>query len=83
MFEWQEDDNSVLCQQAIPKKMHEDILYSYPVRQIYYDPIENEYDYCEEYDSGAPGGGPLDDDNDDALYLNGDDMGMSQQDSAC
>lgn len=77
VFEWTEDDNGVLCRQAVSKNMREDILNSYPACQIYYDPIENEYDCCEEYDSGAPGG-PLNDDfdDDDSLAWYGDDVDM-------
>ena len=62
MFEWTEDDNGVLCRQAVSKKMCEDILEAYQGR-TYYDPIENEYDCCEEYDSGAPGGSSDDDES--------------------
>lgn len=78
VFEWQEDNNGDLWWQAVPKKMCKDILYIYPTHQIYYDPIENEYNCCEEYDSGAPGGGPLDDDNtNDGVSWNDDDVGMN------
>ena len=35
--------------------MHEDVLADYPACQIYYDPIENKYNCCREYDSGTPG----------------------------
>jgi hypothetical protein len=66
VFEWIEDDNGVLCRQAVPKKMREDILHFYRNGEIYYDPIENEYD-C--YDSGAHG--PDDDDN---LFYDGNDI---------
>ncbi|KAF8814312.1 hypothetical protein BYT27DRAFT_7219882 [Phlegmacium glaucopus] len=77
VFEWLVDDNGDLYRQAIPKKMRKDILDSYLARQIYYDPIENEYDCCEEYDSGAPGG-PLDDSDSDDVSWDGDDVGMNQ-----
>ena len=53
---------------------------SYPARQIYFDPIENEYDCCDEYDSGAPGGSMDDNDNDDSVSWDGGDVGMSQAD---
>jgi hypothetical protein len=78
VFEWIEDDNGVLCRQAVSKKMREDILGAYETGQIYYDPIENEYDCCEEYDSGAPGR-PLDDDDDD-LSWSDNDVDMNQAD---
>ncbi|KAF8809169.1 hypothetical protein BYT27DRAFT_7095022, partial [Phlegmacium glaucopus] len=77
VFEWLVDDNGDLYWQAVPKKMHEDILNSYLAHQIYYDPIENEYDCCEEYDSGTPGG-PLDDSDSDNVSWDGDDVGMNQ-----
>ncbi|KAF8800628.1 hypothetical protein BYT27DRAFT_7216907 [Phlegmacium glaucopus] len=77
VFEWLVDDNGDLYRQAVPKKMREDILNSYLARQIYYDPIENKYDCCEEYDSGAPGG-PLDDSDSDDVSWDGDDVGMNQ-----
>jgi hypothetical protein len=81
VFEWTEDDNGVLCRQAVSRKMREDILNSYPECQIYYDPIDNEYDCCVEYDSGAPGG-PFnnDDDDDDSMSWYGDDMEVNQAD---
>ena len=78
VFEWTEDENGVLCRQAVSKKMREDILESYQGR-TYYDPIENEYDCCEEYDSGAPGGPSDDDDDDDELAWYGNDVDMNQQ----
>jgi hypothetical protein len=77
VFEWLEDDNGDLCRQAVPKSMREDILSTYLECHIYYDPIENEYDCCEEYDSGTPGG-PLDDDDD--MSWDGDDMDINQVD---
>ncbi|KAF8808094.1 hypothetical protein BYT27DRAFT_7211687 [Phlegmacium glaucopus] len=77
VFEWLVDDNGDLYRQAVPKKMREDILDSYPACQIYYDPIENKYDCCEEYDSGTPGG-PLDDSDSDDVSWDGDDVGMNQ-----
>jgi hypothetical protein len=83
VFEWQEDDNGVLCRQAVPKSMREDILGAHLACQIYYDPIENEFDCCEEYDSGAPGGrldGDDDDDTIDGVSWDGDDVGMNQAD---
>ncbi|KAF8805256.1 hypothetical protein BYT27DRAFT_7297597 [Phlegmacium glaucopus] len=61
VFEWTADDNGNLCWEVVPKKMHEDILGSYRACQIYYDPIENEYDSCKEYNSGVPGE-PVEDD---------------------
>ena len=59
--------------------MREDVLGAYRVCHIYYDPIENEYDCCEEYDSGTPGG-PLDDDDDVGSVLSwyGNDVDMNQ-----
>ena len=78
VFEWTEDDNGVLCRQAVSKKMREDILGTYRESQIYYDPIENEYDCCEEYDSGAPGGPSYYDDDDMAYY--GNDVDTNQAD---
>jgi hypothetical protein len=64
VFEWLVNDKGELFREAVPKKMREDVLGNYPDRQIYYDPIENEYDCCEEYDSGAPGE-PFDDNDSD------------------
>ena len=64
VFEWVANENGNLVREAVPKKMREDVLGNYPDRQIYYDPIENEYDCCEEYDSGAPGE-PFDDNDSD------------------
>ena len=66
VFEWTEDDNGVLCRQAVPKKMREDILHFYRNGEIWYDPIENEYD-C--YDSGAHEA-----DDDDDLFYEGNDV---------
>ena len=80
VFEWEEDDNGSLSRQAIPMKLRKDILDSYPASQIYYDPIENEYDCCDQYDSGAPGG-PLDnDDTDDNVSWDGVNVDMNQVD---
>jgi hypothetical protein len=78
VFEWIEDDNGALCRQAVSKKMREDILHFYKDR-IYYDPIENEYDCCDEYNSGAPGE-PLDDDDDDWSWC-GNDVDTNQADN--
>ena len=75
VFEWIEDDNGVLYRQPVSKKMREDVLGSFKASQIYYDPIDNEYDCCEEYDSGAPGGpSDADDDadDDDAVWYGND-----------
>ncbi|KAF8812973.1 hypothetical protein BYT27DRAFT_7251316 [Phlegmacium glaucopus] len=77
MFEWTADDNGNLCREVVPKKMREDILGSYRACQIYYDPIENEYDCCKEYNSGAPGE-PVDDYIDDCLSWDGDDVSINQ-----
>ena len=77
VFEWVEDDNGVLCRQAVSKKMREDILCFYKDK-IHYDPIENEYNCCEEYNSGAPGE-PLDDD-DDIFSWCGNDVDTNQAD---
>lgn len=78
VFEWTEDDNGVLCRQAISTRMREDVLCTYKEYQIYYDPIENEYDCCDEYNSGAPGGF-LDDDDDDLSWY-GNDVDTNQAD---
>lgn len=80
VFEWQEDVNGVLYRQVVPKRLREDVLYFYPECQIYYDPIENEYDCCVEYNSGASGGPLDDDDDDDVSWDGGDDVGMNQAD---
>ena len=80
VFEWQDDDNGDLCQQAVPMKMCEDVLSTYPAYQIYYDPIENEYDCCEEYDSGASGGSLEDDDTDDGVSWDDVGVDMNQAD---
>ncbi|KAF8801731.1 hypothetical protein BYT27DRAFT_7261643 [Phlegmacium glaucopus] len=77
MFEWTADDNGNLCREVVPKKMREDILGSYRACQIYYDPIENEYNCCEEYNSGAPGE-PIDDYIDDCLSWDGDNVSINQ-----
>ena len=77
-----EDDNGVLIQRGVSKRMNEDVLSYYQVCHIYYDPIKNEYDCCEKYDLGAPGG-PLDDDDDDDdddIFWDGNDMNMNQAD---
>src|SRR5271169_6409383 len=58
--------------------MGEDVVGDYPPSQVYYDPIENEYDCCEEYDSGALGEAPNDYDNDDAISWGADDVGVGQ-----
>ena len=79
VFEWVEDENGDLYRQATSKKMREDNLGNYPARQIHYDPIENEYDCCREYDSGAFGE-PFDDDIDDYLCWDDDDVGIIQVD---
>jgi hypothetical protein len=81
VFEWTEDDNGNLFRQAVSKKMRKDILDSYRVCQIHYDPIENEYDCCVEYDSGAPGGPLDDDDDDDDFFWSGNDVDMDQADN--
>jgi hypothetical protein len=82
VFEWIEDDNGNLCRQAVSKKMREDTLDSYLASQIYYDPIENEYDCCIEHDSGAPGG-PMDDDDDDDddFFWSGNDVDVNRADN--
>lgn len=78
VFEWTEDDNGVLIRRGVSKRMNEDVLSYYQACHVYYDPIENEYDCCEKYDSGAPGG-PLDDDDDD-IFWDGNDVNMNQAD---
>jgi hypothetical protein len=80
VFEWEVDDNGDLCRQVVPSKMREDILSTYEASQIYYDPIENEYDCCEEYDSGAPGGPLEDDDTDDGVSWDDVGVDMNQAD---
>lgn len=72
VFEWVVDDDGALVREAVPKKMREDVLGNYPDRQIYYDPIENEYDCCEEYDSGVPGESFDDNDSDYGDFSWGD-----------
>jgi hypothetical protein len=79
VFEWVENDNGDLFREAVSKKMREDVLADYPARQIYYDPIENEYDCCREYDSGAPGEASNDYDNaDDTISWGDSDVGEGQ-----
>src|SRR5271168_1605600 len=59
--------------------MREDVLADYPARQIYYDPIENEYDCCREYDSGASGeASNYYDDADDTISWGDNDVGEGQ-----
>ena len=58
--------------------MHHDVLGDYPPSQVYYDPIENEYDCCKEYDSDAPGEAPNDYDDDDTISWGADDVGVGQ-----
>ena len=77
VFEWVEDDDGVLRRQAVSKKMRDDILDFYKDK-IHYDPIENEYDCCEEYNSGATGE-PVGDDDDD-LFWCGNDVETNQGD---
>jgi hypothetical protein len=80
VFEWVVNDDGDFVRQAVPRKMREDVLGDYPPSQVYYDPIENEYDCCEEYDSGAPGeaSNDYDDDGDDAISWGADDVGVGQ-----
>ena len=67
VFGWAVNDNGNFIWQAIPKKMHEDVLVDYPPSQVYYGPIKNEYDCCEEYKSSAPGEAPNDYNNDNTI----------------
>ena len=76
VFEWTEDDNGILCQQAIPMRMCKDILHLYPGK-TYYDAIENEYNCCDEYDSSEPGRPPVDDDD---LFWDGNNVVMNKAD---
>jgi len=78
VFEWVVNDDGDLFREAVPKKMREDVLSDYPPHQVYYDPIENEYDCCEEYDSGAPGESSNDYVNDDTISWGDDDVGVDQ-----
>ena len=79
VFEWVVNDNGDLFREAVSKKMREDVLADYPARQIYYDPIENEYDCCREYDSGASGeASNYYDDADDTISWGDNDVGEGQ-----
>ena len=53
VFEWLLNSEGDLVRVSVSRKMREQTLGSYPTYQVYYDPIENEYDCCEEFDSGA------------------------------
>jgi len=80
VFEWRRDDydSDVWIRESISTNMREDILKFYQ-GATYYDPIENEYDCCAEYDSGAAAG-PLDDDDDDDWSWDGNDVDLNQTD---
>jgi hypothetical protein len=75
VFEWLVNDHGDLIREAVPKKMREDVLGSYPAYQIHYNPIENEYDCCDKYDSGIPGESFDDDDSNGSLAWTDDDVG--------
>lgn len=65
VFEWVHNSDGDLVRESVSAKMREQTLSFYPTFQIYYDPIENEYDCCEEYNSGAVNDNMDDNDIDD------------------
>ena len=73
VFEWVRNSAGDLIRESVSARMREETLGFYPTNQIYYDPIENEYDCCEEYNSGAGNVNVDDNDIEDDLRWECDD----------
>ena len=65
VFEWLKNSEGDLVRVSVSAKMRERTLGSYATYQIYYDAKENEYDCCDEYNSGVKNVNVDDNDIDD------------------